>query len=1257
MELRHLVGMCLALVGSAAFSSSAWALIQTRTSSFAYDASGRLVKEVIEPDSSDLCLVTEYSYDAYGNRITATTRNCNGSSGEAAAPTGGSISLFTARTTYTYFDISAGCTTPPSYVAGRLPVRRVNALGHAECLEHDAKFGAPAKLTGPNGLATLWTYDTFGRRSRETRADGSYTDSVYAVASGFTHPGGAVLGYQVTQTTKNSGGTISAPTQVIYFDVLDRKVGIAQTSFDGTTQARLEVTGYDNVGRVSKLWRPYFASAGAGTYTQYVYDVLGRVTQQTEPSGLVKTNSYAGLATTTTVDPDGAGSMPAQTQLTTKNSQGQVVSVRTNSGAAGTVDTLVSFLYDPFGNLTQTTDPLGNVTALTYDLRGRKSEMVDRDMGRWTYRYNALGELAWQCEPVSRAIQSVSGDCADAVASRMTYDKLGRMLSRTERDLTSTWTWDTATKGVGKLAQVTSINSYSRTHAYDTLGRPSSITVTIGSDTFTHTSTYDTSGRLDTLTYPDSVGVQHQYNAQGYLYRLYFPSEARVAWEALELTASGGVKRNALHQDAGTMKVVRDFDTAERLTRIRSGGDPTNNGITDYQYTYALNGNVTQKLDARNSVTENFSYDQLNRLLSSSGTSTVTRSFTYDKLGNITYRSDVGTYAYPASGSSSVRPHAVSSVTAPTTAGVGGISASYGYDAAGALMTASGTVESPNEAVSVAFSRALAYMSFGLPNVICEARGSGAASQVLYSGGAATDCQNTGGASQYRYTYTYGPDHERVKLVAQRPDDTVTTLYVHPGGAGELLFEKESRASNGYSETKRYLSAYGETFAIYVKKSTGTSEWRYLHRDTLGSVAAITGKTGSTLETLSYEAFGERRYVSGARQDRTSPLLGVLTDRGFTIHEHLDEINLIHMNGRIFDPALARFMTPDPLVQAQNYSQAYNRYSYGLNNPLRSIDPSGFLSLSSLLDDIGDFIDGGGWFHILVGIAFGPGFGDAGNIAGLKSPIAIGVMGGFAVGISASEGNLAAGVRGAAAGALFGWASRFAPGTPASYAAHAVAGCASGGLQSGGCDRGALSAVAGKWVTVNSEQLLGKDLRFVGPIAAGGVASWVSGGNFQNGAVTAAFGYLFNHCSHGNCTTPLEQTLYDWMPGYKAGTLLYNQTMGDGSWTGWEVLDAASVGAGVAGRGLQALQGLRAGTVGVEFGANANQVSHAFRHIDAVGLPRDAVMTAIRADIPALQVGQGVTRSVTVNGTELTYRANRISESVVNVGRITPPRP
>jgi hypothetical protein len=52
----------------------------------------------------------------------------------------------------------------------------------------------------------------------------------------------------------------------------------------------------------------------------------------------------------------------------------------------------------------------------------------------------------------------------------------------------------------------------------------------------------------------------------------------------------------------------------------------------------------------------------------------------------------------------------------------------------------------------------------------------------------------------------------------------------------------------------------------------------------------------------------------------------------------------VNMNGRIYDPALARFITPDPIMSSDSPSQAMNRYSYANNSPLRFVDPSGFMT-------------------------------------------------------------------------------------------------------------------------------------------------------------------------------------------------------------------------------------------------------------------------------------------------------------------------
>ena len=59
------------------------------------------------------------------------------------------------------------------------------------------------------------------------------------------------------------------------------------------------------------------------------------------------------------------------------------------------------------------------------------------------------------------------------------------------------------------------------------------------------------------------------------------------------------------------------------------------------------------------------------------------------------------------------------------------------------------------------------------------------------------------------------------------------------------------------------------------------------------------------------------------------------------MHEHLEEFGLINMNARMYDPVLARFLSPDPHVQAPSCTQSYNRYAYAFNSPLMYVDPDG----------------------------------------------------------------------------------------------------------------------------------------------------------------------------------------------------------------------------------------------------------------------------------------------------------------------------
>ena len=96
------------------------------------------------------------------------------------------------------------------------------------------------------------------------------------------------------------------------------------------------------------------------------------------------------------------------------------------------------------------------------------------------------------------------------------------------------------------------------------------------------------------------------------------------------------------------------------------------------------------------------------------------------------------------------------------------------------------------------------------------------------------------------------------------------------------------------------------------------------------------------VEELGYEPFGKRRFSDGT-PDPNDTVEGVETDRGYTGHEHLDDFGLIHMNGRIYDPRIGRFLSAAPVIQSPQALQTYNRYSYAINNPLAYTDPSGYI--------------------------------------------------------------------------------------------------------------------------------------------------------------------------------------------------------------------------------------------------------------------------------------------------------------------------
>ena len=200
----------------------------------------------------------------------------------------------------------------------------------------------------------------------------------------------------------------------------------------------------------------------------------------------------------------------------------------------------------------------------------------------------------------------------------------------------------------------------------------------------------------------------------------------------------------------------------------------------------------------------------------------------------------------------------------------------------------------------------------------------------------------TGTSSDYS-SFSYTPDRQYWRQISNYTSGgTATTLYI--GG----LLEKVTTASG--TDYRHMIRAGGSTI-IVSRQSSGTNTINYVTSDHLGSSSAITNSAGGILVNSSFDAFGRRRGSSWTGNPSAGDWTAIAstTRRGFTEHTMLDNLNLTHMNGRVYDQMLGRFISADPYIPHPLKTQSYNRYTYVRNNPLSRSDPSGFEDIEEIV--------------------------------------------------------------------------------------------------------------------------------------------------------------------------------------------------------------------------------------------------------------------------------------------------------------------
>ena len=266
----------------------------------------------------------------------------------------------------------------------------------------------------------------------------------------------------------------------------------------------------------------------------------------------------------------------------------------------------------------------------------------------------------------------------------------------------------------------------------------------------------------------------------------------------------------------------------------------------------------------------------------------------------------------------------------------------------------------------------------------------------------------------------YGVDEQRRKGVFKEGNVTFTRYY-----SGNY---EEEISSSGKVKKIHYISGGDGLAGIYINDD-GNRSFYSAYCDYQGSLLALTDMNGVVKEKYAYDPWGNRRNPASWKDTDTRTKF--IVDRGYTLHEHLDGFGLINMNGRVYDPLLGMFLSPDPYVQAPGNWLNYNRYGYCYGNPLVYTDPNGEFFIGAIIIGAmmnaaiqgfsGNLHGGVGDFFKAAGIGALSGAAGAGASQLVSGAVIWGGFGGGA--LIGSAGGAASGFVGGAGNAWMGGAS------------------------------------------------------------------------------------------------------------------------------------------------------------------------------------------------------------------------------------------
>jgi len=788
-------------------------------------------------------------------------------------------------------------------LTGRFPIEESNQLGHKVTYQYDNARSLLLSTTDANGLSARYFYDPWGTKVLTRGPDGTEGAEITRYATPNDIPAGTGLDpvRQKIVFIRKTQGTGAAATTA-YIDAQGRVLMSSAESFDG--RLVYSRTDYDEFGRQYQQSLPFFIG-DAIKWSSVEFDGADRSFKTHAADGSISSASYQGFTTVLT-------NALNQTQTRIVNAQGWLTSTLDNDGNETT------FSYSVDGKPKQTSAPGSHVIDTEIDIFGQKKSMTDSDVGTSSTDYYAFGETK----------KSTDGNGA---TSEVTYDILGRQTTRIIKkssgtvDSTTTWTYDDAPgAGKGKVHTVQmkdgfGVTTYSSSVRYDSLGRVSESTVSHHGETFKSLATYDSIGRPRTETDAGGLTVVHEYNERGFEtgIRDYYTGE--LYWKPLEYDAAGRL----LREELGNGVINTNTFDQERGTLTGSQSQKGGASLQNMSYVWDATGNFKKRTDHLLSLSEDFHYDSLNRLDWSQVSGKAQLNYNYSVSGNLTSKSNVGTYAYDGA-----RPHAVASIS-----GANGVTRTFEYDLNGSITIEKRNGQQYREVVWTAHADVKSFTLLSGPRIL------------------KIDGTEIFAAGKTETKFDYDAALERNQKITERDRlSREITLYLGSYERIVTATRPDLEASYATQKVEHRHNIGGLALKTITEQDGNTLEdTAYYLKDHLGSISALLDRNGMVKERYSFDAWGSRRDATTWSDSVYNAFTKVTsTNRGYTGHEMLDEIGLVHMNGRIYDPEIGRVLSGDPVIQEPDNSQNYNRYSYVINNPLSFTDPSGFSFLKKI---------------------------------------------------------------------------------------------------------------------------------------------------------------------------------------------------------------------------------------------------------------------------------------------------------------------